>query len=156
MATPKLLKFHGLEISDDEIAECQGGQRVVVIPRSAIRAIGLEHGTVAERPLRQALFGLALFLPGITLGGRLWWRFITTMHLPPAPRTLLVAPLCLLVLGAWTLRDVIRRGWFLRVETESDARKLRITGNVDRVELMAFIDRVRDELGYDVRGTPPP
>jgi hypothetical protein len=156
MATPEVLEFHGLEISVDKIAEHQDGRRTVVIKRSAIRAIRLEHGFIAERPLRQVLFGLVLILLGVFLGRGFWWRVLTSSPAPQASRFMFVAPPFLVALGALMFRDVIRRGWFLRVETESDARKLRITGNVDRVELMAFIGRVRDELGYDVRGAEPP
>lgn len=156
MATSEPLRFHGLVVSAAEIAEVQDGRRVTAIPRSAIRTIRLEHGIVAERPLLQALFGLALLVPGVFLGGRPWWRFFTTTHLPPFPKSVLIAPLFLVFLGAWALRDVIRRGWFLRVETGNDARKLRIAGQVDRAALMAFIERVRNELRYDVRDIQPP
>jgi hypothetical protein len=156
MAAPEPLRFHGLEINADEIVERDAGRRVVTIPRGSIRAIRLEYGIVAERPLLQALFGLAVAVPGFFLGFRLWWPMLATQRLPHVPRTLLAAPLLLVLLGGWAFQGAFRRGWFLRVEMENDARKLAIARGADRAALAAFIDRARSELGYDVSGALEP
>jgi hypothetical protein len=151
MAASGPLRFHGLEVSEAEIVERQDGRRVVAIPIRAIRSVRLEHGIVAERPLRQAIVALALLVPGVFFGGRLWWRWLTSPYALAVPRSLLVAPIGFVVLGAWALRDVVRRGWFLRVVTDDDARKLRIAGPVDREALRAFVEQLRSQLRCDVR-----
>jgi hypothetical protein len=151
VASSEPLRFHGISLSEAEIVERQDGRRVAAVPRAAIRSLQLEHGIVAERPLRQAAFALVMLVPGAFFGARLWWRWLTSPLPLAIPRFLLVAPVCFVVLGAWALRDAVRRGWFLRVETEDDARKLRISGEVDREALHAFADRLRTELRCEVR-----
>ncbi len=50
-------------------------------------------------------------------------------------------PLIPLALGGWALRDSLRRGPYLRVETsDRGVRKLRLHRPVDETELSRFLD----------------
>jgi hypothetical protein len=144
-AASEPLRYHGLEISEDAVSEIDGSS-VVRIAREEIRSISLCWGLTGERLPAQLVFGLFCLAIGgscavsfyhwITMGG------VIPRMLPPAA--------VISILGIYVLRKALRRGYFLRVRTDREVRKLAFEVGADRDAIGEFLRTASRTYGYAI------
>jgi hypothetical protein len=143
-------RYLTVEFRPEGIAELDPADllgRLVFIRRDEVRTISVGRGAVAERPALQVVAGLAL------LGAGVWLLlgFIAMVFDLEGGGSLRFAwalgAFCL-GLGGWALREGLRRGAFVRVETSSGMRKLALHGEVDDATLREFVARMALAHGY--------
>jgi hypothetical protein len=141
----------GVRFSAEELAEVDDrGHPVLRIPRSRIRQIGLRWGRQAARPLVQLVLGIAFAGGGgfIEIAMILEWL----RHGGTLIDLVVVGLAIMTLLGAWLLWTALRRGFYLDVQTDSRAEKICFDRRLTREEVEAFLDEVRQRLGYQILG----
>ena len=134
------VQYLNIVVSESGIREMNENRCVVFMPREKIVRLEIKQGLQAERPLGQVIAGLILVILGI-LG-----------------ITMLGTPLILWgagflffgALGAWLLWESLRRGYYLRVVCQADARKLAILGSIENAGFFQFVQDTT-QLGYRIR-----
>ncbi len=58
--SPQSLSYLNVTASEKGLSEFSGGRRIIFIPKEQIQSIEFKFGSLAERPLAQAIFGLLL------------------------------------------------------------------------------------------------
>src|SRR2546425_13313819 len=127
MTLPPKVDYRGIRFTPDHVAILDRDDEVVTIPLDRIRALTLRRGFTAERPLAEALLGVACcglatlalrkVLGWFMRGGTLWDIQLLLVLLLP--------------LGLSLLRDARRPGFYLRVELNRCARKFPSIGGLD-------------------------
>jgi len=146
-ASPNELRYEGVFVDADEVAEERRGRRVVAVPRGAIRRIEVARGARGERVVAQAAFAVLLLVLGVLAAAILLGELRTrdaTIHLNMA------GGLGFVPLGAWVLWSALRPAYFLRVRTDRDMRKIVFEPNAQVEQIAAFLERVRRVHGYEV------
>jgi hypothetical protein len=120
--------YRGVRFTADRVALLDGDHEVVTIPLDNIRALTLRRGFTADRPLPEALLGVAccvlatLALRRVVLwllrGGTLW--------------DIQIFLLLLLPLGISLLRHALSHGFYLLVELKRGRRKFPFVGGLDQ------------------------
>jgi hypothetical protein len=145
------LRLGSIEISERGIAEyTRDGHRTVLVARSSIQRVTVDHGFTCERPIA-TLLGAAFCL-GLA-GVALWFMiasFLGGGNVRVITVTAVLAPATIGLLCLWTL---VRRGRYLRIATERDSRKLVLRGGDDRNALREFLNVGRSRFGYDIELT---
>ena len=119
--------YRGIRFAPDHVAILERDNELVTIPLDGIHTFTLRRGFTAERPIAEALLGVACCgLAGLALRKVVYWlmRGGTLWDI----QILLVL---LLPLGISFLRDASRRGFYLLVELNQGARKLPFVGGLD-------------------------
>lgn len=124
---PKV-EYGDIRFTPDHIAILDCDEEVVTIPLESIRALTLERGFTAERPLPEALLGLACCLLAALALRRVVWWLIWGGTLWDVQILLLL----LLPLGVSLLRHAVRRGFYLLVEINHGVRKFAFVGGLDQ------------------------
>ena len=141
------LRLGTIEISDTGIAELTTqGHRTVFVPRAGIERLTVHHGFTCERPLAAAI-GAAVLL---TIAGAFTWTTVMALD-----RTgyysgkLLLAVAFPGLLGAALLWTLVRRGRYLRIDTDRGPRKLQLAG-APTESLHELLRLGRSRFGYPV------
>jgi hypothetical protein len=153
MKEPPSVDYRGIRFTADRIAILDGGTEAVAVPLESVRSLTLRRGFIAERPLFEGLFGLGCCVLGlIAVRAAVLWIFGSRY----VSRSLTMLAL-LLPLGAWLLRDALRRGFYLLAELDRGSRKFPFAGALD-AEFSGFIRQAGDVSGrtIDVSAYPHP
>src|SRR2546430_15793797 len=95
-----------------------GRVEAVSVPLARVRSLTLQRGFTAERPLLEALLGLACLVLGvIAVRAAVLWMFGSRY----VSRSLILLTL-LLPLGGWLVRDGLQRGFYLLAELDEIGR----------------------------------
>ena len=146
-------EYRGIRFTADRIAILDGGTEVVTVPLGYVRSLTLKRGFTAERPLVEGLFGVACCVLGLSaVRAAVLWIFGSRY----VSKSLLLLAL-LVPLGAWLLRDALRRGFYLAAALDRGSRKFPFAGTLD-AEFSEFIRQARDVSGraIDVSAFPHP
>lgn len=109
----------GVRFSQKGVAHMEGGQRLWFVPKEKIRYVTLRHGYQAERPLVQTLFSAALILIGLyPLPHLILWAFAGGKAYDVEFLLLLLIPL-----GAWFLKDGLKRGLYFELTLVDEGRR---------------------------------
>ncbi len=144
---PNELRYEGVVVAANEVAEERRGRRVVAVPREAIRRIEVARGPRGERLVAQAAFACLLFVLGLLSAAILLGELratYATIHLN------LAAGLVFVPLGGLVLWSALRPAYFLRVRTDRDMRKVVFEPKAQADGIADFIERVRRVHGYEV------
>jgi hypothetical protein len=142
-AVPEPLRYHGLDISEGAVSEDHGSS-VASIAREEIRSITLCWGLTGERIPAQIVFSLVfLAFGGVCVLTLLCWT-------PTIGDILLKLPagnVCL-ILGVYALRNAFRRGYFLRIRTDREVRKLSFKRGAELEAIERFLQTANRTYGY--------
>ncbi|UQA62114.1 hypothetical protein [Polyangium aurulentum] len=142
-AAPEPLRYHGLDISEEAVSEDHGGS-VVSIAREEIRSITLCWGLTGERIPAQIVFALVcLAVGGVCASTLIYWT-PTSGDIPLE----LPAGSVSLILGVYALRNAFRRGYFLRIRTDREVRKLAFKGGAELEAIERFLQTANRTYGY--------
>ena len=120
-------EYRGVRFTTTHAALIDDGREVVRIPVVQIRSLTLQYGLTSARPIVGILVGLFFLFIGWRVVGRIWawlrdggtlWDYEVLL-------------IFLLPLGAWLLRDMLRRGPCLLVELDHGRRKLPFDADLD-------------------------
>ncbi len=68
------LDYKGSRVTADHLAISERDREGVMLPIASIRALSMQRGLTAERPLLEALLGIAsCLLAGLALRRVVWW-----------------------------------------------------------------------------------
>ena len=138
-------EYQGIRFTADHVAIMDGRVEAVTVPLSRIRSLTLQRGFTAERPLLEALLGLAcLFLGVIAVRAATFWMFGSRY----VSRSLILLAL-LLPLGGWLVRDGLQRGFYLLAELDDGDRKFPISEELG-ADLKTFIRRAEQVSGKPI------
>jgi len=134
------LSYLNIVLSEKGVSEFSHGQRMVFVPKEQIQRIEIKFGSRAGRPLVQIILGLLLVGLGfvglflLVSGGFVELRWGLGFILFGG-------------LGVFCLYEVLGKGYYLRVISSNDARKLVIKGAIQKTELAKFI-KAAVQFGY--------
>ncbi|MDI1437684.1 hypothetical protein, partial [Polyangium sorediatum] len=122
LSSPEPLWYKSVQFGKDDVAEVPEGQAKALmrIPRADIRSISLSWGNVSERLPIQICFGLVC----IGIGAGCAWRLFEWLVYGGVIPYLLPTGCAFAGLGIYVLVSALRRGYFLRVQTEREVRKI--------------------------------
>ena len=113
------VEYLGVRFSPKGVAHMEGGQRLWFVPKEKIRYVTLRHGYQAERPLVQTLFSAALILTGLyPLPHLILWLFAGGKAYDLEFMLLLLIPL-----GAWFLKDGLKKGLYFELTLVDEGRR---------------------------------
>jgi hypothetical protein len=143
------LRIGAIEIGDDGVSELtREGHRVVFVDRRSVERITVAHGFTGERPIA-ALLGTLLFFSCVPIALVL---AMTALQRPQiGSYRLIVAVVFPTAMGVLCLRALIHRGWYLRVDTARDSRKLPLRGTTDQLVLREILRVAGARFGYAVQ-----
>ena len=134
-----------VRFSADGVSEMDQHRTVIFVPRAEIRRIELEFGAGAERPL--VLAGLGLVFLGVFVATTVTIILAVLRGGVTLPVEMITG--IAFAIPAWWLLDLsFRRRWFIRVHTQSGARKLLFHKTRDPHQLQSFVDTARRRFGY--------
>jgi hypothetical protein len=137
------LLYLNVAVSEKGLAEFSGNRRVVFIPKEQVRNVEIKFGPQAERPIVQGIIAIAL----IGLG-------VVGLSMLAADGLVAIRwSLGFLVfggLGVWLLYEASKTGFYLRVISPNDTRKLVFKGVIQKAELLDFTKNAA-QFGYDFR-----
>lgn len=139
------LRLGTIEISDAGIAECTPHRHhVVFLPRAGIERVTVHHGFTCERPV------VSLVAAAVLLGfaGAMGWWTISAIARGYVFMRFLIAALFPGAIGVVLRWTVIRRGRYLRVDTDRGPRKLLVRGDTSRDSLDELLRLARSRFGY--------
>jgi hypothetical protein len=144
LSDPSPFRFGDLELSEDKIALVRSDQPATSVRRSAITGVRVKNGTVSEHPVREFLWGTALFMGG---GGSLAHELASG-----SPTSSLVLPALLLGLGVWFFVHLLRGVPQLQVAGPNGAMRFRLRKGTNGADMAALRSKLK-ELGYPVDPT---
>ncbi len=143
------LRYQGVFLSNDVVAEERGGRSVVTIPREDILRLELARGPAGERLGLQVAFAMLLTVIGIGataafLGA---WKQGMPVHIE------LGSGGAFLPLAGFILWLAFRPRFYLRVQTRTEVRKIGFEPRAKAEEIAAFLGAARSVHGYEVEAT---
>jgi hypothetical protein len=141
------LSFLNITASEKGLSEFNGGRRIIFIPKKQIQSIEFKSGSLAERPLAQAIFGL-LLLTALGFAGIYLLIENSVYGLRWGLGFLLFGGL-----GGFMLYEALRKGYFFQVTSSNDSRKLVVKGKIRKEDLSEFINGA-GKLGYFFKISP--
>jgi hypothetical protein len=141
------LRYEGVLLGADLVAEERGGRHVMSVPREAVRRIQLVRGPAGERLVLQSAFALLLVAIGVAAAAYVVGQLQTTggtFHLNVAAGAMFVP------LGALIMWSAFRPRYYLRVETKNDLRKVGFQTKASVEELAGFVNLAQRVHGYEV------
>lgn len=136
---------HRIRIRKGQLDEMRDGRPVVSVPIAELVEARIVHTRTAERPLVQAIVGLATTAVGLAFAIRFGWWLISGGTINDFEIVLIG----LLVIGPLVILGALRRGTVLLARTAKTTRKL-IVGAATRAELTAFAARARERHGLTI------
>jgi hypothetical protein len=150
MADP--LRYLSLELTDEGIAESsRPGVHDVFLPGAGLREITVCRGFVAERMLAQLILGAACLAGCVALGAGLVRWLAYGGH---GSGRLVACAIPLALFAFSILWSALRRGYYLRVRTARETRKLAVKGDVDVTALGAFLRAVESAHAVPIKTAP--
>lgn len=137
-------QLEGVRLSHDGVAEMDGKQRLIFVPRADIETIELKRGSAAERPLVTAVLGLVLI--GIALAAIIAIPVALT-HQEVFP-TKALAAVVFVVPGWWLLDLAFRPRFFLLIRMHRGTRKLVFHKTKEPRAIEAFVSEGKARHGY--------
>ena len=138
-------EYQGIRFTADHLAIMDGRVEAVSVPLARVRSLTLQRGFTAERPLLEALLGLACLVLGvIAVRAAVLWMFGSRY----VSRSLILLAL-LLPLGGWLVRDALQRGFYLLAELDDGERKFPISGELG-ADFAPFVRRAQQVSGKPI------
>jgi hypothetical protein len=138
-------EYRGIRFTTTHAALLDDGRETVRIPLTQIRSLTLQHGFTSARPLLGVILGmLSLFL-----GWRVVERILAWLRDGGTIWDYEILLLFLLPLGAWLVRDMLRRGPYLVAELDNGRRKLPFDAALDS-GFAAFAQTVESITGHRI------
>jgi hypothetical protein len=128
-------EYLGISAGPFGLREVEHGAVMVFIPRAEIQHVELAYGRRAERPTLQTITAAALIAVGC-------WPLLHLAHWLLRGGMFIKEEAWLVAfgaLGAYMLIEVMRKGWYLHVQTPTKARKLQFHGKVHEPDARAFV-----------------
>ena len=147
------VEYRGIRFTAEHIAILDGSKQLVTVPLGNVRSITLRRGFTAERPVLEALLGLACGAVGlVAVRSAVLWVLGSRLV---SGRLILLA--LLLPLGGSLLREATRYGFYLRADLDRGSRKFPIVGGLD-AGFLEFIRQAQNVSGkpIDVSDYPHP
>jgi hypothetical protein len=141
----------GVELRRDGVAEIGSSGDAVFIPRDDIVSVELRHGSVAERPLVQ--IGCALVF--MTAGLLFVLFFFYWMARGGWGTYYALGGVGGVIFGIILLRGLVRRGYYLRVSTRTETRKIVFNGTPLPDRIRKLLDDAHRDHGYRVVSRVP-
>ena len=143
-------EWRGIRFSEESIAQLDNGRVAASVARIDVQRITLREGTVRERPILQIGAGVAIILIAIIpicqfigfLSHGILWSGIIWLLLAVG-------------VGVLIIRNALKRGHFLDIETTAGHRKLAVEGHPSPSEIDSFLKSFEDRFGYQIERTPP-
>ncbi len=145
-----------VQISASCISQLEESRIAVTVPKEDIRRIKLAYDSQARHPFLQFLVGFGLVAAGLVLliaafmmmeVGALFFHIAS--HIFGIP----VVPIGLWLMvgaGLWLLIGVFRGRYNLLINTERGIRKIFFGESTDIRDILRFVGRANQELGYDI------
>jgi hypothetical protein len=145
-----------VHIAASGISQEEGGRMVVAVPKEDIREVRLDHDSRSRHPFLQFFAGFILIATGsvfliaaflIAEGGiyRVQIQSLTFgVPLVPLGLWLMVG------IGLWLVIGVFRGRYTLLIDTESGKRKIYFEESAKITDILPFIKRANQELGYQI------
>ena len=140
------LEAHGIRFSNDGVSEMDGLRHAVHVRRPTIVRISICHGFQSERFWLATLLSVAILMAGIVglvMIGQ--WMF----RGGNLPQAIAFAPIGIVV-GGWMMWSALQRGYYLKIDQNSDRQKLRFNRAATRQELEAFLHQAETRFGYQI------
>jgi len=145
-----------VQISASDISQLEEGRIAVTVPREDIQRIALAYDSKARHPFLQFLVGFGLVITGLVLliaafimveVGAFFFQIAShTFSIPVVPIGLWL----MVGAGLWLLIGVFRGRYNLLIDTERGCRKIFFGESTDIRDILRFIGRANQELGYDI------
>lgn len=139
-------RWHQIRVRDGRLEECDGGSIAVSIPLTEVRRVRIAHGWTAERPLVQAMIGVAMIAVGVFFV----IRFVLWVAAGGNIVDLEILMVGWLVGGPLVLAGALRRGVVLIVETGRDTRRLIVGRGATREDARRLAADLRRDHGLAV------
>jgi uncharacterized membrane protein YqjE len=141
-------EYHGIRFTAEHVAIIDGRVEAVSVPLARVRSLTLQRGFTAERPLLEALLGLACLVLGVVaVRSAVLWMFGSRY----VSRSLILLAL-LLPFGGWLVRDALQRGFYLLAELDDGYRKFPILGELG-ADFATFIGHAQQVSGKPINTT---
>ena len=157
MDSTDTIRCSSVEISTKGLSEFDQQTRIISIPREQIIKITLHYGARAERPIVQVVFGLTLFILGLTIGILPLVHVLSGDNLAreiqdtrPYNFRILAYALALIPTGLWFLLRAMSHGYYLLVKTGKGRKKLFFQKSTKSSEVFEFINKGRTDFGYEI------
>jgi hypothetical protein len=145
-----------VQISASDISQLEECRIAVTVPREDIRRIKLSYDSKARHPFLQFLVGFGMIVAGLVL---LIAAFIMVevgaffFHIASHTFRIPVVPIALWLMtgaGLWLLIGVFQGRYNLLINTNRGIRKIFFAESTDIRDILRFIGRANQELGYDI------
>jgi hypothetical protein len=138
-------EYRGIRFTATHAALLDDGRETVRIPLAQIRSLTLQHGFTSARPL----LGVALGMLSLFLGWRVVERILAWLRDGGTIWDYEIILIFLLPLGAWLVRDMLRRGPYLVAELDNGRRKLPFDAALDS-GFVEFAQSVEKTTGHRI------
>ena len=141
------IAYAGIYFATDHIAEINGQQPTLVVPRANIKTIKLHYGFKAKHPILLAILGLVFIVIGL-------WQIVVVIQwlmyggIIHEVSFILALMTCL---GVWLIYDATQRGYLLIVETTHDQKRLEFNRSVRASDLKVFLNDAESLLNYSIQ-----
>jgi len=135
-----VVELSGVRVTTTMIEELDhDGTPLVSISREEIKALRIEHGYIAERPLRAIFGGICLALVGLSMGVALLHNLLGPDEFVGRRVAYLLASCATAsMLGVWLTSHALRTGTFVAATLRSDRRKLAFRDRVAPADAAQF------------------
>ncbi len=150
------MRCSSVQISVSDISQLEECRIAATVPREDIRQIKLSYDSKARHPFLQFFVGFGLIVTGLVL---LIAAFIMVevgaffFHIASHTFSIPVVPIGLWLMvgaGLWLLIGVFRGRYNLLINTKRGVRKIFFGESTDIKDILRFIGRANQELGYDI------
>ncbi|HUJ18210.1 MAG TPA: hypothetical protein VL197_09500 [Nitrospirota bacterium] len=134
----------------------EGDKILVTVPKEEIRGVQLRHDSKSRHPFLRFLSGFVLVVTGLVLviaafimaeGGVYLVKIRSlTLGIPIAPLVIWL----MVGVGLWLLIGVFRGRYNLLINAQKGIRKIFFGESADIREIIRFIRRANQELGYQI------
>ncbi len=145
-----------VQISASGIKQMEGDSILVDVPIEEIRKVKLCHDSKSRHPFIRFLSGFVLVVTGFILiiaafimaeGGVYIVKMRSlTLKIPLAPILIWL----MVGIGMWLLIGVFRGRYNLLINTQCGIRKIFFGESADIKEIIRFVKKANQELGYDI------
>ncbi len=145
-----------VQISASGIKQMEGDSILVEVPKAEIRKVKLCHDSKSRYPFLRFLSGFVLVVTGFILviaafimaeGGVYMVKIRSlTLEIPLAPILIWL----MVGIGMWLLIGVFRGRYNLLINTQGGIRKIFFGESADIKEIILFVKRANQELGYEI------
>ena len=140
-------------LSKDSVFEKDRNKIVLSIPKEQILRLSLNYGFYSERPFIQALISIFFVISGFSFGVPIVRYVFFEENKSGASANamkIFAYGIPLILLGLWFLADLLRRRYYLLVDTAEKSRKVVFKSEVSQSELHNFVKEAKSKFGYDI------